>query len=127
MHNICTNLSGCESDDELSTELIIIISVVVTFIITLVITALITYIITSLCSKRRCKTVEFKKIEADNSDKNDTKQSFQRDDNSQYENIPTIKRVQVDTEPEYATTTAVTVDTSNIRMDSNPAYVATSL
>ena len=99
----------------------------VTFIITLVVTALVTHIITSLCYKRRCKTVEFKKIKADNSDKNDSKQSFQCDDNSRYENVPTTKRVQEDSEPEYATTSVVKVDTSDIRMDSNPAYVATDL
>ena len=100
---------------------------VVTFIITLVVTALVTHIITSLCYKRRFKAVEFKKIKVDNSDKNDSKQSIQWDDNLRYENIPTIKRVQANTEPEYTITSVVKVDTSNIRMDSNPAYVATDL
>ena len=46
-----------ESDDELSTGVVVAISIVVTFIITLVVTALITYIITSLYYKRH-KSVE---------------------------------------------------------------------
>ena len=61
---------SCNDDDELSTELIIVISVVGTFIIILVITAVITYIIISLYHRHRYqfKPEQFKKITADDDD-----------------------------------------------------------
>ena len=93
-----------------------------TFIITLVVTALITYIVTSLCHKHRYqyKLKEFKKITVDDEKKNNM-QKFRCDD-SAYEDMSTIKVTKTDMEPAYETTSAIKMDTTNITMDSNPAY-----
>ena len=101
-----------------------------TFIITLVITALTTCIITSLCHRHRYqyKLREFKKITADDDNKNSNTQKLPCDNNA-YENVSTIKVTRIDTEPAYETTepayettSAIKMETDNITMDSNPAY-----
>ena len=52
LKNLSLTTVDDESDDELSTGVVVAISIVVTFIITLVVTALITYVITGLYYKR---------------------------------------------------------------------------
>ena len=101
----CILTTAAESDDELSTGVVVAISVVVTFIITLVVTALITYIITSLYYKYRYELKE--KVKVDDDKNVNTKQD------------PYGGNITMDTNPAYGTT-------ATIKMDTNPAYATTT-
>ena len=54
-------------------------------------------------------------------EKKNNMQKFRCDD-SAYEDVSTIKVTKTDMEPAYETTSAIKMDTTNITMDSNPAY-----